>query len=75
MADGWNIRARRSNPDGGLDLLGCYVVRVRNAQLAEQMVRSKMPDAVVWLDSEASDVTLDSYNLVPGEVFAVLEGR
>jgi hypothetical protein len=75
MADGWNIRTRRHNPDGGLDLVGCCIVRVTDAQAAELLVRSKMPDTVVWIDSEASPGVLDSYDIESGDMLVLFEGR
>jgi hypothetical protein len=75
MAEGWNIVTRRSDPNGGPDLHGRFVVRVADKETAVSLVESKMPDAMVLIDSEASAETLDTYLVKPGELFVLVEGK
>jgi hypothetical protein len=74
MAVGWNIRTTRINPVGGLDLQGCFAVRVPDKSAAIALVQSKMPGAKVWADSEASGDFLDAHDVDPGAVLALVEG-
>jgi hypothetical protein len=54
VADGWNILTTRPDPAGGPDLRGAFVVRVSHRLTAIAVVQSKMPDAIVQIDSETS---------------------
>jgi hypothetical protein len=54
VADGWNIITTRPDPAGGPDLRGAFVVRVSDRLTAIAVVQSKMPDAMVQIDSETS---------------------
>jgi hypothetical protein len=75
MAEGWNITTRRSDPDGGPDLRGAFVVRVADRQTAVALVQSKMPDAMVLIDTETSPEVFEKYDIKPGEVFVLVEGK
>jgi hypothetical protein len=75
MAQGWNIVTRRSDPDGGPDLQGAFVVHVADPRTAVALVQSKMPDAMVKIDSETSPEVFETYDVKPGEVFVLVEGK
>jgi hypothetical protein len=75
MAEGWNVVTRRTDPKGGPDLHGRFVVRVPDKQAAVALVESKVPDAMILIDSEASAEALDKNNVQPGEVFVLVEGQ
>jgi hypothetical protein len=75
MAEGWNIVTRRSDPDGGPDLRGAFVVRVADRQAAVALVQSKMPDAVVRIDSETSPEVFEKYDMMLGEALLLVEGK
>ncbi len=75
MADGWNIITTRPDPCGGPDLRGAFVVRVSDRLTAIAVVQSKMPDAMVQIDSETSPEVFEKYDVKPGEVFVVVEGK
>jgi hypothetical protein len=75
MAQGWNIITRRPDPAGGSDLRGAFVVRVTDRQRAIALVQSKMPDATVRIDTETSPDVFEKYDIKPGEVFVLVEGK
>jgi hypothetical protein len=75
MADGWNIITTRPDPAGGPDLRGAFVVRVSDRLTAIAVVQSKMPDAMVQIDSETSPEVFEKYDVKPGEVFVLVEGK
>ena len=75
MAEGWKFRTRRPNPDGGADLLGLVVVRVADQHGAILVASSKMPDAVLEVDSEASPELLEEYDMKPGQMLILMEGQ
>jgi hypothetical protein len=75
MAQGWNIVTRLTDPDGGSVLQGAFVVRVVDPQTAVALVQSKMPDAIVRIDSETSPEVFEKYGIKPGEVFVLVEGQ
>jgi len=75
MVEGWNIKTRRANPDGGSDLYGRVLVRVADAPTAVALFQSMMPNAVVLIDSEASAQAVDEYDLSPGDVLVLVEGK
>jgi hypothetical protein len=60
---------------GGPDLRGAFVVRVSDRLTAIAVVQSKMPDAMVQIDSETSPEVFEKYYVKPGEVFVLLEGK
>jgi hypothetical protein len=55
-------------------LQGAFVVRVADPQTAVALVQSKMPDAIVRVDSETSPEIFEKYDIKPGEVFVLVEG-
>jgi hypothetical protein len=75
MIKGWNIVTRRPDPNGGADLQGCFLVAVADKTVALALVQSELPDAQVWADSEASDESLETYAVNPGQVVALVEGK
>jgi hypothetical protein len=75
MADGWNIITTRPDPAGGPDLRGAFVVRVSDRLTAIAVVQSKMPDAMVQIDSETSPEVFEKYDVKPGEVFVLVEAK
>jgi hypothetical protein len=75
MAEGWNITTRRPDPKGGTDLVGAFVVRVSDPHMAVALVQSKMPDATVKIDTETSPEVFERYDVKPGEVFVLVEGK
>jgi hypothetical protein len=75
MAEGWNIVTRRSDPNGGPDLVGAYVVRVADPQTAIALVQSKMLNAIVRIDTETSPEVFEQYDIKPGEAFVLVEGK
>jgi hypothetical protein len=75
MADGWNITTRRPDPAGGPDLRGAFVVRVSDRLTAIAVIQSKMPDALVQIDSETSPEVFEKYDVKPGGVFVLVEGK
>jgi hypothetical protein len=75
MAQGWNIVTRRSDPKGGLDLHGRVVARISDKEGAALAVQTKMPDAMVLIDSETSPEVFEKYDIKPGEVFVLVEGK
>jgi hypothetical protein len=75
MAEGWNIATRRSDPDGGSDLRGAFVVRVADPNAAVALVQSKMPGATVKIETETSPEVFEKYDIKPGEVFVLVEGK
>lgn len=75
MAKGWNIVTRRPDPKGGHDLQGRFLVAVADKAVAVALVQSELPDAQVWVDSEASDEAIKTYAIRPGQVLALVEGR
>jgi hypothetical protein len=75
MADGWNIITTRPDPAGGPDLRGAFVVRVSDRLTAIAVVQSKMPDAMVQIDSETSPEVFEKYDMMLGEALLVVEGR
>jgi hypothetical protein len=74
MVQGWNIVTRLTDPDGGSVLQGAFVVRVADPQAAVGLVQSKMPDAIVRIDSETSPEVFKKKDIKPGEVFVLVEG-
>jgi len=75
MAKGWNIVTERPDPKGGSDLRGCFLVAVADKSTAIALVQSRLPDARVSADSEASAEALETYAVRPGEVFVLVEGK
>jgi hypothetical protein len=75
MAEGWNIVTRRPDPNGGPDLVGAFAVRVADRQTAVALVQSKFPDAIVRIDTETSPEVFEKYDIKPGEVFVLVEGK
>jgi hypothetical protein len=75
MAEGWKFKTRRPNPDGGADLLGLVVVRVADQHGAIAVAASKMPDAIIEIDSEASPELLEEYDMKPGQMLILMEGQ
>jgi hypothetical protein len=75
MADGWNIITTRPDPAGGPDLRGAFVVRVADPQTAIALVQSKMPDAMVRIDSETSPEVFEKYDMMQGEALLLVEGK
>jgi hypothetical protein len=51
------------------------VVHVADQQTAVALVVSKMPDAMVLIDSETSPEVFEKYDIKPGEVFVLVEGK
>jgi hypothetical protein len=75
MAKGWNIVTRRPDPNGGPGLQGHFLVAVPEKSTAIALVQSKFPTAEVSADSEASAEALETYAVLPGEVFVLMEGQ
>jgi hypothetical protein len=75
MADGWNIITTRPDPAGGPDLRGAFVVRVSDRLTAIAVVQSKMPDAMVQIDSETSPEVFEKYDMMLGEALLLVEGK
>ena len=75
MADGWNIITTRPDPAGGPDLLGAFVVRVSDRLTAIAVVQSKMPDAMVQIDSETAPEVFEKYDMMLGEALLLVEGK
>jgi hypothetical protein len=75
MAEGWKFKTKRPDPDGGPDLLGLVVVRVADQHGALEVAASKMPDAILEIDSEASLELLEEYDMKPGQMLVLMEGQ
>jgi hypothetical protein len=75
VADGWNIITRRPDPAGGPDLQGAFVVRVSDRRTAIGLIQNQMPDTVVQIDSETSPEVFEKYDIKPGQVFVLVEGK
>jgi hypothetical protein len=75
MEKGWNIITSRPDPNGGPRLQGRFLVGVTEKPTAIALVQSKLPDAEVSADSEASADALETYLVKPGEVFVLVEGQ
>ena len=71
----WNIITTRPDPAGGPDLRGAFVVRVSDRLTAIAVVQSKMPDAMVQIDSETSPEVFEKYDMMLGEARLLVEGK
>jgi hypothetical protein len=75
MAEGWYVTTTRSDPDGGPDLQGRFLVRVADRRTAIALVESKRPDAAVLADQRASREQFEKYDVRPGEVMVLWEAK
>jgi hypothetical protein len=56
-------------------LRGAFVVRVSDRLTAIAVVQSKMPDAMVQIDSETSPEVFEKYDMMLGEALLLVEGK
>jgi hypothetical protein len=75
MAQGWKFRTRRPEAEGGAYLQGLVVVHLADQGAAVAVIASKMPNVVVERDSEASPEFLAEYDIRPGEMLVLVEGK
>lgn len=75
MTAGWYVTTTRPDPDGGSDLQGRYLVRVVDQRTAVAMVQSKHPDALILADQEATAEQFEKYDVKPGGMLNLWEGK
>jgi hypothetical protein len=75
MAEGWCVTTTRSDPNGGPDLQGRFLVRVSNRRKATALVQSSHPDAMVLANQEATVEQFEKYGVKPGEVMVIWEAQ
>jgi hypothetical protein len=75
VAQGWKLKTMRPNPEGGADLQGLVAVHIADQLGAIVFAKSKIPDAIFEIDSEASPEFLDQYDVKPGQFLILIEGH
>jgi hypothetical protein len=70
---GWKFKIRRPDPKGSPDLQSLVVVHVADQLEAITMAASRMPRAILEIDSEASAELLEQYDIEPGQMLVLVE--